>query len=50
MLSATEDIFDWNVFKHFDWGFVERLTGFETELSKLVGPKREYLLFGWMMI
>jgi hypothetical protein len=50
MFSATEDIFDGDVFEGFGRVLVERLIGLETELSELVGAQSVYLLFGWMFI
>ena len=48
VLGATEDIFGLNVIKCFGGWLVERLVGFESELSKFIGSKSECLLFGWI--
>ena len=47
MLSTTKYIFDRDVLKDSERGFVVILWGLEAKLSKLIGAETVGLLFGW---
>ncbi len=47
MLSTAKYIFDRDVIKDFNGGFVVILWGLEAKLSKLIGAESVGLLFGW---